>query len=243
MRSPLRIVRVLILIGLSSSALQAKEPVFFVKGWLGRPETFAYLQQRLQQEGYRCVTLDLEPTNGTVSIRELGKQMAEQIEREAKGEPFSVVAFSMGGLVARSYLTQGGAARCRTFIAISSPHQGSWLAQLSHLAPLESVEEMRGDSDFLSELAAKDGALANVRCFDYQTPFDFVVAPSCYQPWPAARLREFAVPIHYLMVFDSTVREAMADDLAGRSPRIPRPRHRSLSQRKTVRPTAHSLIE
>lgn len=222
----------LVLISAMAQAGPAAETVFFVKGWLGRPASFAYLQEGLEQAGHRCVTLELEPSNGTVSIETLADQMGAQIEAEVGGEPFSVVAFSMGGLVARSYLARGGAARCRTFIAISAPHQGSWLAHLSHLAPLDSVVEMRAGSEFLAVLAETDDRLAGVRCFDYQTPFDFLVAPSCYKPWSAAVAREFSVPIHYLMIFDPAVRAAVVEDLAGRRPSLPLAPHRSLAGRK-----------
>lgn len=78
----------------------------------------------------------------------------EAVLRET-GQPRAVlVCHSMGGLVARAWLARHGSARLARLITIASPHHGTGLAVLG-VGP--NAVQMRRDSGFLAELAAREG--------------------------------------------------------------------------------------
>ena len=82
---------------------------------------FAYLKLklRLQAAGYDA---EFYPFDWRMSIAELGKQLARRLDNE-RGN-VDLVAHSMGGLVARSALAQGG--NCRRLVMLGTPNFGSF---------------------------------------------------------------------------------------------------------------------
>ena len=114
-----------------------------------------------------------------------------------------MVAFSMGGLVARHYLQMlGGAARCDQLLTISSPHQGT---QSAWLYPSKGARDMRPGSLFLRRLQATEEVLKGIQLVSYHTPLDLMILPATSSVWAPALNLDFPVLLHPLMLSDEDV--------------------------------------
>lgn len=186
--------------------------VVLVHGILDRHISMFYIRKRLEKEGYRCVVPSLAPNDARLGLADLSEKLGKVIDESFKpGERFSIVAFSMGGLVSRHYLlNRGGARRCDRFVTISTPHHGTLLA---YCYPGKGTREMRPKSQFLAELQERDGQLKKVRCFSYRTPMDLIILPASSSKWDLATNRVMMCPLHPLMVLDKNVAAAVVEDL------------------------------
>jgi len=223
----------LLILGLGPlHAEQVREKIFLINGLFGTGILLDRLGDRLQAEGYQVERINLDPADGTQPIEILASRLQRRIEAECDpGESFSLVAFSMGGLVARHYLMTRRPVGCQTFIALSVPHHGSYLARISDLIPLAGIREMRPGSDFLQQMRAEQ-RLSGTRYFNYQTPYDLMVAPSSFQEWREAEKRMFPVPLHSMMLLDPAVAESILCDLQGKRPTARESRARAWAARR-----------
>jgi triacylglycerol lipase len=151
-------------------------------------------------------SLNLIPNNGDAGIEELANQLAVCIGSGfPAGQPIDLVGFSMGGLVARYYLQRLGAlARVQRFIAISSPHNGTWMAFLRRNP---GARQMRPGSDFLKDLNRDAAVLNRIQLTTIRTPFDLMIIPSGSSDLAAGRSIRVNVAAHPLMVRDRRVLE------------------------------------
>jgi CHAT domain-containing protein len=88
--------------------------------------TYLRIKLRLQRAGYDA---DFHPFDWRRSIAELGAELATRITKENRTQPrglrVSLVAHSMGGLVARWALGRGGA-ECQRLVMLGTPNHGSF---------------------------------------------------------------------------------------------------------------------
>lgn len=145
----------------------------------------------------------------TTSIPKLGKGLHSRARKLLKGSAFAqvdVVGFSMGGLVARSWVGGPGAGRCRNLVLLATPNEGSPLAYLAveltsgNLAgslggnPLDAI----GGLDALGELGAtflSPDAQESVRSLYPTYPwFTLLLAPSAPQASPVLLALNAAPP-------------------------------------------------
>jgi len=185
--------------------------VVLVHGFLQCGNSYKRLQGRLEKRGVHCLVARLKPSDGRTGLSELAGQLSDQIEAQwGTDQEFSVVAYSMGGLVSRYYLQQlGGAARCRQLITVSTPHHGTWMARLY---PGKGAREMRRGSQFLDQLAATEDRLGDMPLASYRTPMDLMILPSTSSIWDRAVNLSCLVALHPLMLQDGKV----LDDLENR---------------------------
>jgi triacylglycerol lipase len=158
----------------------------------------------LRAAGLGVLVVELTPNDGRVGLDELAIQIHHAVTRELPAaEPFSIVGFSMGGLVARSYLRQFAApGRVPTFISISSPHHGTWTAWCVN-SP--GARDMRPGSPFLAALDADAPRHHATRWITLRTPLDLMILPSRSSELAWARNECLSVPLHALMVEDRRV--------------------------------------
>ena len=187
--------------------------IVLVHGFGDSGRRFAPLQRRLTAAGHHCYCPTLTPADARHGIADLAQKLAAYIEAQLPGStPFAVVGFSMGCLIARSYLQQlGGAQRACALFAISGPHQGSWLA---YGYPGQGCREMRRGSAFLQQPAQSVDALGCLPLFAYRTPFDLMVLPSRSAHWPEAHNRVVPSLLHRGMVSSKVVAEDILSQLA-----------------------------
>jgi triacylglycerol lipase len=186
-------------------------PVVLVHGIDDTAKLFRHMAPRLEREGHAVHAPDLVPNNGDAGIDELAAQLARYIDaRVPPGRPVGLVGFSMGGLVCRYYLQRlGGLDRVSRFIAISSPHRGTWTASFRANA---GARQMRPGSAFLRDLNRDAAGLGRLRVTSIWTPFDLMILPatSCV----LGTSRRIRVAAHALMVRDPRVLDLVSRLLA-----------------------------
>ena len=187
--------------------------IVLVHGFGDSGRRFARLQRRLDAAGHHCHCPTLKPADARYGIADLAQKLAAYIDAQLPSSThFAVVGFSMGCLIARTYLQQlGGAARAYAFFAISGPHHGSWLA---YGYPGQGCREMRRGSAFLQQLAQSVDALGPLPLFAYRTPFDLMVLPSRSAHWPQAHNKVVPTLLHRGMVSSKVVAEDIIGQLA-----------------------------
>jgi triacylglycerol lipase len=178
--------------------------VVLVHGIFETGENFRMMRKRLQARGFDCLIPQLKPADGRGGLDKLADGLMRDIDHHfGPDEPVSIVGFSMGGIVSRHYLQKlGGAARCRGFITISSPHQGTHAAWFY---PSAGAAQMRPGSAFLAELAATDSKLGTMPVASYRTPMDLIILPAGNSVWERAENLQFPVLLHPLMLNDRQV--------------------------------------
>jgi triacylglycerol lipase len=178
--------------------------VVLVHGIFENGDNFRMMRKRLQKKGFDCLIPQLKPSDGRGGLDKLADGLMRDIERQfGPDEPVSIVGFSMGGIVSRHYLQKlGGASRCRSFITISSPHQGTHAAWFY---PSAGAAQMRPGSTFLAELAATDSKLGAMPVTSYRTPLDLIILPAGNSVWARAENLQFPVLLHPLMLNDREV--------------------------------------
>jgi triacylglycerol lipase len=178
--------------------------VVLVHGIFENGSNFRMIRKRLQKNGFDCLIPQLKPSDGTGGLDKLAAGLRDDIDRHfGPDEPVSIIAFSMGGIVSRHYLQQlGGVSRCRSFITISSPHQGTHAAWFY---PSTGAAQMRPGSPFLADLAATDSRLGSIPVTSYRTPMDLIILPARNSVWERAENLEFPVLLHPLMLNDRQV--------------------------------------
>lgn len=202
--------RALLAAGALASALlpAAAEPpprhVVLVPGIWDTLRTMRKMEARLRDAGFAPFTAAMSPNDGRVGLDELAAQLHAQIaERIPASEEFSIVGFSMGGLISRSYLRQfGDPARLEAFVSISSPHRGTWTAWLDNKP---GVRDMRPGSAFLAAIDADAARYRRSRWTTIHTPLDLIILPATSSVLPWAKNERELVLFHPLMLWNNRV--------------------------------------
>jgi Predicted acetyltransferases and hydrolases with the alpha/beta hydrolase fold len=104
-----------------------KQPaMLLVHGIFDSSSVMKPLRRAIESQGFRVYSPDLVPCDGSASIPTLAHQLESFIHTHLADERFSIIAFSMGGLIARYYLQcLNGTARAQTLITLGTPHNGA----------------------------------------------------------------------------------------------------------------------
>ena len=145
------LVAVLASCGERAAGKKALPVVIFVPGIWDTGGKFDRMAEALGKAGWQTYEVALAPNDGSVSLSRLAKDLRKFVNRKLGwGRRFDIVAFSMGGLVARSYVQRfGGLARVDHFVTISTPHNGTVTADLGNLP---GFLDMQPQSAFLANL-------------------------------------------------------------------------------------------
>lgn len=159
-------------------------PVVLVHGYGDSGKSMAYFARKLNESGFECFAPDLKPADAREGIEDVARKLrTEIVSRYGTDSPVTIVAFSMGGIVARYYLQKlDGAARCRGFFSVSAPHHGTVAA---YLANGKGAVQMRPGSAFLRELNADSTACRRFAPVSYWTPLDLMIFPAASCIWRA----------------------------------------------------------
>jgi len=178
--------------------------VVLVHGFMNTGAHFKLMQQRLEKSGYTCYSPTLTPWDGRGGLENLAAQLKQDIDAHYKpDQKITLIGFSMGGIISRYYLQElEGAARCETFITISSPHHGT---RTAWLYPTKGAEQMRPGSELLKYLTATENRLGNIKVISYRTPLDLMIFPAQSSVWDRAENVSFPVAAHPLMLLSNTV--------------------------------------
>ena len=161
------------------------------------------LRKAIVAAGYECLEPSLKPVDGRKGLEPMARQLRDLIEAEwGQNAEFSIVAFSMGGLISRYYLQElDGARRCQGLYTIATPHNGTYLA---YLYPGRGARQMRPESPFLETLQ-KSGHIYEdfeVPTTSYRSPLDVVMLPLKSPRWQQGDNVHFWSPIHSALLWE-----------------------------------------
>lgn len=178
--------------------------VVLVHGFLETGNAFNFMKRKLEKQGFICHIPKLRPSDGRGGLERLAQGLKNDINQTlGPDQDFSIIAFSMGGLVSRHYLQElGGAPRCRHLFTISSPHHGT---RAAWLYPTLGASQMRPGSEFLATLDRSEHRLGSMPVVSYRTPLDLIILPATSSVWDRAENIEHPALLHPLMVTSGTV--------------------------------------
>ena len=187
----------------SKASMVPKGKVVLVHGIFDTRVGLPSLYQAIVNDGYECLMPSLTPVDG----REGLEPMARQLQQEINGKwgascEFSLVAFSMGGLISRYYLQElGGASRCQGLYTIATPHNGSYVA---YLYPGRGTSQMRPESEFLFRLKRSEHVYDTLQIptTSYRSAVDIVMIPLESPMWHRSDNVRLWSPVHPALLWD-----------------------------------------
>jgi hypothetical protein len=160
-------------------------PIVLVHGYFANRGYFRPLVRRLEAEGLGPVfTPNLRSFHAPIERFE--SELSAHLERVSAGcgKRVIVVAHSMGGLGIRAHLARHGSRYVERIVTIASPHHGTVLALHSTGA---APRQMRPGSDYLRDLAAREGDGPGIPALSIYSMHDNLVAPPETSRLPWAR--------------------------------------------------------
>ncbi|MCH2063844.1 MAG: hypothetical protein MK194_08980 [Roseibacillus sp.] len=178
------------------------------------------LRRAIVADGYECLVPSLKPVDGRKGLEPMARQLRHLVDTEwGENAEFSIVAFSMGGLVSRYYLQElDGANRCQGLYTIATPHNGTYMA---YLYPGRGTRQMRPESAFLANLEKGKHIYDtfDIPTTSYRSPLDMVMLPLRSPKWQQGDNIRFWSPIHPALLWEKKLHEDLLKRLdANRRP-------------------------
>ena len=157
-------------------------PVLMLHGYGCNSGYWAALTPLLDAARISHATLDLEPVTGDIDGYVPAVQRACEALCAAAGAPtLTIVAHSMGGLVARAWLREHGARHVARVITLGTPHHGTSLAGFGvgrNAAQMCRIGTDHGpDNAWLGQLAAGESAQTRALFTSIFSHHDNIVSP------------------------------------------------------------------
>jgi triacylglycerol lipase len=169
--------------GAAPVSQQRPGPVLLVPGYGGSTRSLQPLADRLTAAG-RDVTVVPVPGDGTGDLRASAAALATAVDAalaRTGADSVDVVGYSAGGVIARLWAADGGAAQARRVLTLGSPHHGTTLADLATgIAPAEcpvGCRQLTTDSQVLAQLNAGDETPAGPTWVSLWSTADETVTP------------------------------------------------------------------
>ncbi|WP_427383709.1 esterase/lipase family protein [Janibacter sp. G56] len=157
----------------------AGTPILLLHGMIDNHSIFTLLRRGLRRRGFGQLHV-MNYSIFTADVRVAAARLAHEVERvcaETGYERIHIVGHSLGGLIARYYVTRlGGDERVHTVVTLGTPHNGTYAA---HLLPTSIGRQMRPGSPLLRELAQPVPSCAT-RFISYWSDLDEAIIPAQY---------------------------------------------------------------
>ncbi len=171
-----RVIPTIIL--LSNHMIQSdhqNSPVLLLHGIDDTQRVFTKMKTTLETHGFSALAHDYTPNDGSVPIEELAQNLQRWITEQVGNQPIKIVAFSLGGIIARYYLQElGGINQTSHFISIASPHAGTYAA---YSRSGDGVAQLRPGHPFLTSLNQNKAILQQIETWTIGTPYDLAIIP------------------------------------------------------------------
>lgn len=190
-------------------------PLVLVHGLWDTPRLFNRLQRELGERRQPLLIPHLPHQLGAVGLLELAELLNSHIEAAFGSEqPIDLLGFSMGGVIARSWIQLlGGHRRTRRFHCVGSPQRGTWAAQAvpGHLLP--GIADMKRGSALLRRLDADLSTLKTVDCRSYYCRTDLTVFPGWQARLPIGPAIALPVWTHRQLITDTRALLILSSEL------------------------------
>ncbi len=189
--------------------MRQPNPIVLAHGMWDTQAVFEKLKPFLESRGFQVYSLDMVPSNGEAPLDVLAGQLANFIDRTfPPDQRLDLLGFSMGGIISRYYLQRlGGLDRTDRLVTVSSPHNGTTMAEFGFLP---GAKQMRVGSEFLQDLNRDVDRLAQIQFTSIWTPLDAIIVPAASSRVAVADNQTVLVPWHKLMVYDRRSLSAIA---------------------------------
>ena len=195
----------------------SERPLLLIHGLWDTPRLFRRLEQTLLERNPNLPLFapHLPHRLGATPIRQLAAQLDGLIqERFGPQTSVDLFGFSMGGVIARTWLQEwGGASRTRRFVCLGSPQQGTLMAQLIPRWPLAGTADMKIGSALLRDLDAGRDRLDPLQCVSLYSPTDITVFPGWRAVLPQGPRQALPVLTHRQLIAHPRATAAVADVL------------------------------
>ncbi|MBQ5948400.1 triacylglycerol lipase [Massilia sp. ST3] len=187
-------------------------PVLLVHGYGCNSGYWGQLARRLDAAGISHASLDLEPVTGDIDgYAQLVQHAVEALRRASGAARVTLVAHSMGGLVARAWMRAYGTAHVARVITLGTPHHGTSLAALGVGA---NAVQMRRSSAWLQALGDGESAATRALITSIYTHHDNIIAPQTSSELEGARNLAFGGVGHVALGRNPRVLDAVMRELA-----------------------------
>lgn len=183
--------------------------VVLVHGLAANRACFYPMQAYLGARGYKRQLAYTHPSRP--SIEALAIELKRRIDAEVKGGRIDIVAHSLGGLIARFYVTQlGGHRRVDRVITLGTPHHGTYA---SMFVPSGFVRQLEPEGPFIQHLGAEPPP-SGVRFFTFGAAGDALILPRSSALLPGAEGQMFDGQGHTSLLMAPSVLAAVHRALA-----------------------------
>ncbi|MGL6134890.1 MAG: lipase family alpha/beta hydrolase [Prochlorococcaceae cyanobacterium] len=193
----------------------APPPLVLVHGLWDTPGLFRRLEKQLEGSRDPVLVPHLPHGLGERPVIELAKELGQAVEaRFGPEQEVDVLGFSLGGVIARSWIQlQGGRRRTRRFISVGSPQQGSLLALPWPRRWLSTVADLRPGSPLLQRLNDDPAGLEGVACTSFWCLSDQMVVPSWTGVLPVGPKHQLPVWHHQQLITSPAGLEPIVKEL------------------------------
>lgn len=198
--------------------MAAFPPLVLVHGLWDTPRLFDPLRADLKGSRAPLLCPHLPHGLGTKPLEKLAAQLDRRIaEHFGTGTTVDLLGFSMGGVVARTWIQLfGGHRRTRRFISVASPQRGSWLALPWPRRPLAGISDMKPGSPLLQRLDGDLTTLGEVECCSFYCPYDLTVVPGWQAVLPLGPRHRLPPLPHSWLMSSSPSRARLVEELLRR---------------------------
>lgn len=173
----------------------AGTPILLVHGMVDNRSVFTLLRRGLRRRGFGRITT-INYSLLTADVRAAAARLADEVEavvEETGYERIHVVGHSMGGIIARYYVTRlGGDARVHTLVTLGTPHQGTYTA---YAWPSPLCRQLRPGSGLMRELR-QPAPGCRTRFVAYWSDLDQMVFPQRFAALEHPDLDTVNVALH-----------------------------------------------
>lgn len=164
-------------------------PVLLIHGFLCNRAVWQALDMRLQAAGFGpIVAANLEPLFTDIDLHARHVEpIARELQRKSNGARVTIIAHSMGGLVARSLLRQVGHGVIARIVTLACPHHGSRFVQALRWP---ATRQMSPGSSWLLALNSSQEWHLPVPVASIYSLEDNLVAPARSAHLPGAQMHE-----------------------------------------------------
>ena len=180
---------------LVSDVEAAGTPILLVHGLIDNRSIFTLLRRGLTRRGFSNI-FAMNYATVMADVRTAAIRLAEEVEEivaETGYERIHVIGHSLGGLIARYYVTRlGGDERVHTLVTLGTPHGGTYTA---YALGTRLTRQLRPGSPLLQELA-EPAPGCRTRFIAYWSDADLVILPQRNAAITHADLAARNIPLH-----------------------------------------------
>jgi triacylglycerol lipase len=131
-----------------------------------------------------------------------------------RDQPIDLLGFSMGGVIARSWLQLlGGLGRTRRFFSVGSPQQGTLTARPWPSRLFRGIADLRNGSVLLERLNGDLDGLRRIECHSFYSAIDLAVLPGWRAVLPVGARTMLPVLTHPQLLRDRAAIAPLAREL------------------------------